>query len=724
MTPRLVRFGVVLAFSVFLFDGFAQNPPAAAPPPTNPPLGNNPGAPATPPGAPAAQPAPTPPAGAAAAAAARTDDDNTPVQLLLPDADIDTVLSALEIYTGRTVLRPQQLNTATYNIKIKKPIPKSEAILAIETVLALNNVGVAPLGDRFLKVVNIQAVKQEAPEMITGSSLDRPASGQAATKIFQLEFMRVAEFLPMIQQSILNPFYGQPVILQNANAMLVTDSISNLQRVEILLQQLDKPVTAGMKPQFYQLKNGAKASDVVNKLRAILTGTLQTQLGSATTYSPDDRTNQIIVVTDPRQWDFFRELINQLDQKSDPYTRNEVILLKHAKASEVVTVVNYLIRGQTQANSQRQSVRPGQGPTPAQPNPPPGTPPAPAMPNIISATNAGNLAGELGTNEFSGAMTVVNDDRSNSIVVSGTVDDIRLLRELVDKLDIVLAQVRIEVVIAEVTVSDNDQTGISALGLKIDGDKLVGFSGTIGTGSPALATISNGTITRPGTSGHMDLAMEIAVGTTPRKSNNTILSHPAIVTSHGKQAKIFNGETRPVVTGTVAAAGAATAGLATSSTVTQQQIGTTLTVTPFIGPDGSVNLDVTQSVEDVIGTVQVDQNQQYIIGRRETTSNVSAKSGDILVFGGFQKQIDTRGTSRLGPIPILGDIFGARSKQKSHQELIFFLRPTVLTNDPGVDNAETMQRVERLPTKHEIKQQLDPSYQPPRPSVLDRILQK
>jgi general secretion pathway protein D len=322
-------------------------------------------------------------------------------------------------------------------------------------------------------------------------------------------------------------------------------------------------------------------------------------------------------------------------------------------------------------------------------------------------------------------MTVVNDERSNSVVVFGTSDDIRLVTNLVDKLDIVLAQVRIEVVIADVTVGDNDQTGINALGLKIDGDKLVGFSGGIGGDAFKL---SNGTVTRPGTSGHMDLAMEIAIGTTPRKNNTTILSHPSIVTSHGKEAYIFLGETRPVVTGTLSAAGATTTtgGLTTSSTVTQQPIGTRLTVEPFIGVDGSINLNVTQKVEDVTGEVIVDQNRQYIIGQRETKSNVSAKSGDILVFGGFRKQNDSKSTSRLGPIPIIGDIFGARTKSTSHQEVIFFLRPTVLTNKEAIDaaNAETMKQVEKLPSKDDIKANLDPNYVAPKKPLLDRILPK
>jgi general secretion pathway protein D len=315
-------------------------------------------------------------------------------------------------------------------------------------------------------------------------------------------------------------------------------------------------------------------------------------------------------------------------------------------------------------------------------------------------------------------MTVVNDDRSNSVVVSGTADDIRLIKEMITKLDIVLAQVRIEVVIAEVTIENNHESGISALGLKIDGDKLVGFSGAA-TG----VAVASGVVTRPGLTGPWDLATEIAINTTPRTGNNSIVSRPAIVTSHGKPGNIFYGETRPVVVGSTTIPGGTT-GLTQSSQVQQQEIGTTLTVTPFIGQDGSVQLDIVQDVSDVTGNVTVDGNTQYIIGKRKSTSYVSAKTGDILVLGGFEKNASTSSTSRLGPIPILGDLFGTRTKNKKRQELIFFLRPIVLTNDSTHDNAEAMRKIEKMPMRDAIKQELDPKFQPPAPSVLERILPK
>lgn len=667
--------------------------------------------PAPTPAATATFPASTPPGGAALRA---SPPENEPVVLNLPDTDIDTILTVLETLTGRQVIRPQQLQVATYNVRIKNPLPKSEALLYIETVLALNNIGIAPLGEKLIKVVDAGRVRTEAPEMITGSAFDYPPSGRVASKLFQLEFARVAEVTPLFA-GLINPLYGGPVPLQNANAVLITDGISNLQRVELLLQQVDKPISSGMKPKFYGPLRNAKASDVVNKLKTILSGTLQQQIGTATNYNADDRTNQIVLVTDPRQHAFFDELIERLDQKSDPNTRIDVIYLKHAKAVDIATVLNRIITGQNTA-VQRQnptSVRPGQvTPPPAGPAAPGAPPPAPT---IVSASGGGG--GAEGANEFSAVMSVVNEERSNSIVVFGTADDLRLIRTLIDKLDIVLPQVRIEVVIAEVSLSDTNQTGISELGLQISGDKLVGFNfATPGLGISGEGNGSFASITRPGASGPWDLAGIISITTTPRKNNTTILSHPAIVTSHGKVSEIFSGETRPVVTGSVTSG---TVG-GTTSTTTQLRIGTRLNVTPFIGVDGSVQLELKQTVEDVTDEIIIDGNPQPIIGTRETTSYITAKSGDIIVLGGFQKNTGVRTTSRLGPIPIIGDLFGSRRRQENRQDLIFFLRPIVLTNRPDVDNAETMRRLEGLPHREDVKRHLQQNSSNPAPLDLSK----
>lgn len=605
----------------------------------------------------------------------------------LREESIDQVIAMIERFTGKSIIRPQALPAATITLRLRESVTRDEAIRALETALNLNGVALTPMGDRFIKVTALNVAKSEAPELIDGSTLLLAPSGRIASKIFQLNFLRVAEFMPQVA-GLLSPNTGSPpVIFEKANAALVTDSLTNLQRIETLLSRLDQPALGGMTPKFYTL-HFAKASDVVNKMRTILGGALQSQLGTATSYNADDRTNQIIVISDPRQIAFFDDLIAKLDVKSDPNTRNEVIYLKHAASKDVAQILSQLVAGQNNAAKAQDSARPNI--VPAAPAPAaPGAAPAP----VATVPTGLNLGAEP-SNQFSTILTIFADERSNSIVVSGTIDDIRLINELVNKLDILLAQVRIEVVIAEVTLTDASSSGISALGLKIAGDKLVG-----GQLTGAGLTATNVTATQQPT-GDWDLAAEIGLTTTPRKSNATILSQPNIMTTHNKEANIFVGEQRPVISSYLndSTTTGSTVGSGYRSTVSSKDIGISLKVKPLIGNDGSVQLEITQEVNDILGDITIDGNPQPRIGRRSTTSFVSARSGEVIVLGGLQRTSKSKSTSRLGPIPIIGDLLGSRSRDDTRTDLVFFLRPYVLTNT-ATDNAPALQQIDKLPPK-------------------------
>ena len=658
----------------------------------------------------AAEPAPMPGPAAAPDTVIPTDSDLVgPIKL--PDADIDTVLSLLEIFTGRTILRPQALPAATYHLVIDKKIPKAEAVLALETLLSLNGVAVSPLGEKFLKVVALASIKNEAPEMIEGSTLGLPPSGRIVTKLFQFEFLRATEFIPQILPLMSPGIANGIVTLDKANAALITDSISNLQRVENLLRLLDHPMAAGLTPKFYTLHNGAKASDLVNRLRAMFQGPLQNQLGSATTFSADDRTNQVILLADPRQYPLFDDLIAKLDVKADPNTRNEVIYLKHATAKDVATLLSSLVSGQNAAQKTADSARPGviQPPAPtAQPGSPAPANVAPAMPVIAGLS-------EGGTN-FSNLVTILADDRSNAVVVSGTVDDIRLIRELVDKIDIVLAQVRIEVIIAEVTLSDTDKSGISALNLTVGPNAKSGaLQITNFTGSVAGWDVSAGVVN--------PLSFAAAMTDAGSKHNVRVLSAPVIVTTHNKPGTIAVTEKLPLITGTTSTptAGSSTTGFSTNSSVTYTDIGITLKVTPLIGDDGSIQLQVDQIVDDVIGNVLIDNNQQPIIGHREANSTVNINDNQMIVLGGLQRRSRTDDHNKIGflyEIPIISRIFGSKSKETDRTELLLFIRPHVLRPEEGV--ADTTKNINELSNKAQIQKFLaNPT--PPKESVLKKL---
>ena len=660
--------------------------------------------------------------------------------LILRDVGLGEVLDLVERLTTRTLLRPASLPPGTYALTLDKPLPKADALRALETLLNMNGVGLTPLGERFLKVTPLNLIRTDAPDFIQGSTLDLPPTGRIAVKLFTLEFLRVAEFVPQISQ-LINPALGAtPVIFEKNNSVLITDGISNLQRIEQILVTVDRPASAGLAVKTYTIAN-AKASELTTQLRSLLGGPLAAQIGTATIYQPDDRTNSIILISDIREQKLFDELIAKLDSEASPNTRSEVIFLKHAAAIEVEALLAKLISGQTTA-SQRSSSKSSRLSN-SRLSPKPATPAAasaPPAPAVNAAPNAGSKTG--GSEEFSDLLTIVADERSNAIVIAGTPNDIQLIKSLVDRLDVLLAQVRIEVVIAEVTLSDDASSGISELGLDVRNNKLMGITGTaagmslsgskaagpttttsVTTGIGADAKTTTTTNATPASdfatitqlaSGNFDLSGIIKLTTTPRKSNSSILQTPTIVTTHNKEAEIFVGETRPVISGTTSGSSGAASGLTSSSTVNQQEIGIRLRVLPLIGSSGDVQLEIEQEVEDVLGTVKIDNNDQPRIGRRTTKSFVSARNGDIIVLGGLQRASESRTNSRLGPIPWIGDLFGARSRAKGRTELIFFLRPTILTNTSR-DNVEAMKRIDSTPQAKDVRKILEsrPAAAPP-----------
>jgi len=649
----------------------------------------------------------------------------------LPEGDIDSMLGALEIYTGRTVLRPGSLPAATYSLVINRPIPKSELVLAIETELSLNQIGVIPLGDRFLKVVPLSTAKAEAPEFIEGSTLDLPPSGRIATKLFQLDFLRASEFFNSGLTGIFTPGVGGGiVVLDKANSALITDTVSNLQRIESLIKSVDKPSTGGITAHFYQLHSSAKASDIVTKLHAILAGPVQSQIGSATTFNGDDRTNQVIVLADAREQAFFEDLITRLDGRADPNTRTEVVFLQHADAKDVATLLTQVISGQNTASQKlNQGVRPGEINT------------GPVVANNGPQTAAGGAAGQAGgaTNEFSSLATVFNDERSNSVVVSGTVDDIRLIKQLIDSIDVALPQVRIQVIIAEVTLDDKDASGITALGLTV-GPKngiaggptqITSFAGggTSGVGSTIPGTSLAGWDLTSGIVNPLSFAAAFNPSSAGSKNVTKVLSAPVILTAHNKPGEAIVGEQVPVITGsqsTPVSGGTATnSGFSTNSTVTYETIAIDLKVTPLIGENGDVQMTIDQKVNDIIGETTIDQNQQPIIGNREMTSFVTCKDNEMIVLGGLQRTEKTTNQNKIGflyEIPIISELLGGHTDELSRTELLFFIRPHVVSPEEG--SRDTMKHIRELSNKGDIEQFLkDPANKPysKKDNFLDRF---
>jgi general secretion pathway protein D len=649
---------------------------------------------------------------------------NDVIDYNIQGVDVDAVLQNLEDFTGRAVIRPQALPPATYTLRLRAT--KSDLVIALESLLEANMVAVIPLGEKYLKVVPLQLARTEAPEFIEGTTLDLPPSDRVVTKLFQFKFLREAEFFnPQMMQGMFSPnIAGSVVPLEKANAAFVTDTLANVQRTERLIDQVDQPVMAGLTPKFYVMKNGAKASDVVARLRTILTGPLSNQIGSATSFSADDRTNQVILLGDPKQQILFDQLIEKLDVVSAPNTRNEVIYLKHADAQVVAPILTQLVTGQVAAAQKAttaQSLRPGeangqggggQGQGEGRvPGGLPGIAPGGTLaPNPVVQAAVASAVGANPNNEFSTLAIIQADERSNSIIVSGTVDDIRLLKELINKIDVILAQVRIDVIIAEVTLDDSDQSGITALNLTIGTDNTRGTHITNFTGSTAGWDVASGVVN--------PLAFQAALNNTSAGSKNfvKILQASTIMTTHAKQGELTVGERDPVVANiqSTPTSGGTTSGFSTNESVSYQDISLDLKVTPLIGDDGTIQLTIDQKVDDVLSVEQISGEPTPVIGHREANSFVNVTDGQMVVLGGLQRTQKSTSHQKLGllfEIPIISQLLGGHVNELQRTELLLFVRPHVMPIDQT--SSDTKASVKVMSNKDQVEDFLkDPTKQP------------
>lgn len=665
-------------------------------------------------------------------AVAQDDDDSEEIleKLVFRGTKLEGVLQMLEMRTGRAVIRPQALPTPEFTFDSQVPLNNEEVILAIESLLSLNGIGVTPLGEKFLKVVPIDTIRTEAPELVIGPLKDRYPSNKVVSKLFRLKYLDSQTFQQQIQP-FLSPRFSTIIPFQNSNAVIVTDTVSNLQRLEYVVSEVDLPSRLNIDTRFYTL-NYAQASEVADHIQSLIdaarssfgnsgksgnnsnakTPTLpiegaasgvnssgdggipmQILFGSNTALSSDDRTNQIIIMTEPSNLQFFDDIIAKLDIKADPSTRIEVIPLKHADAVEVASLLTDVVSGKTgneredrsTANSNESNQRSGPfNNTRNQPS-------APQATRTSTAASSGS-GGEDADSQFSDFMTIIADERSNSLVISGTRGDLEIIRVLVNQIDVLLAQVQIEVVLVDVTLSNEQSRGIDALGFTykqgVDGEKdSVTIAGEDEIGANLLGLSLGGTSFSIEDGNISDLVLSAIFQKAATDTNVSVLSVPTVVTTHNREATVVVGQAVPIISSSQSSL--------TDSDVTRdsyqfEDIALELKVKPLIGPNNVIQLEIEQTFDEEVGETTINGNIQPIIGRREASSFVSVADGELVVLGGLQREStsDTKiKTAILGDIPFIGGwLFGKKSKSKTRTELMVFIRPTIMRTTSDVND--------------------------------------
>ena len=124
------------------------------------------------------------------------------------------------------------------------------------------------------------------------------------------------------------------VLFPKSNALLITDALVNLQRIENIVTETDQPEELRETMEFIKL-NYIQADEMQNQLEDLINGPLKNYLEGNTSVTADERTNQLIVVSHPVNIEMIMNVVKKVDVDAAPLTGSEVFQLRQAKAEEV-----------------------------------------------------------------------------------------------------------------------------------------------------------------------------------------------------------------------------------------------------------------------------------------------------------------------------------------------------------------------------------------------------
>jgi len=541
----------------------------------------------------------------------------------------------------------------------------------------------------------------------------RAATGGARTPSAALELLTIDGdgAKDIVRSGLLDGVEITPNV--QTNTLVVSGPADAMDLVAALVERLDQPVsTAQIK--VFRIEHG-DANSLVLMLRALL----PTQTGqgprpqlpgaegesslTGLRFAVEQRTNSIIASGSAGDLKIVHALLLRLDEDETQRRKTVVYRLKNAPANDVARAVNEFLSSERQV----QQISPGES----------------------SALQ-----------QLEREVVVVPETVSNSLIVSATRRFYEEIVDLVEKLDAQPPQVVIQVLIAQVALTDTDEFGVEAglqdsvlfdrsllgdlitttrtdtlstpAGVVTSTNQVVqsatntpGFNFTNGTlpnsasnralansgkvGGQGLTTFSVGRINNELGFGGLVLAassesVSLLIRALQESRRLDVLSRPQITTLDNQTAFIQVGQRVPRIEQTTFSA------FGQSNSIVLDNVGLILIVTPRTSPDGMVVMEVDAERSEVgpenegipIATSvdgTVIRSPRIDITTAQTT--VTAASGETILLGGLITRRENnvhRRVPLLADIPLLGDLFRYDLTENQRFELLIILTPHVV----------------------------------------------
>jgi general secretion pathway protein D len=638
------------------------------------------------------------------------------------NADVEIVVQAAAEIVGFNYVLAPAARGRKITVQTVGKISSDEVFPVLLTILDVNGLAAVRSGNLY-RIIPRENAPQTPVKTIVGREVSAglPADEQV-TQVVPLQFIGAQDAI-----ALLRPFVPAQAALaahRETNLLILTDTAANVRRLLEVLKLVDVEVALS-ELQIIALKH-ADAQELAQLLAQLFASgrvgaapgapvpvplapppppggaTPPPPAAGAGTLAadrplivPERRSNSLVVHARKQDMEIIRRLIEKLDVDLYGGQRVFIYFAENTKARDLATTLDAIYgRGDRgPAITGTQQYPPGStsisglsgsySSRPLSPAVPP--PPLPTSSPVLPAVArpAGGLApfpGLSGEGAPPGVeIRFVADEVTNAIIVTTYPRLWKEIEETIHKLDKMPRQVLIEVLAAEVTLTDDTKLGIEWAVRSGRFDVSSAPSGLLPS-RPASSLIPLGGAVPVGFNFFTFAADKFLAALNALASENrvNVLSNPSIMTAENRKAVINVSTSVPIVTSQqVPVATGGITGNAITQTVEYRDAGIILTVTPRIGEQGTVALDVKQEVNEV-GENEPPPINSPRFTKREAETSVVLLNNQTLVLGGLIQNKRTRirtGIPFLSRIPILGYLFGSVERKTEKTELLLLITP-------------------------------------------------
>ena len=558
----------------------------------------------------------------------------------LRNTEIREFITQVSAITGKTFVIDQRIKGNVTVVSNSNMDAKAVYDLFL-TVLRVHGFAAVPTGST-VKIVQQVLAKQ------SGNPLDfqRAYNEELITQIIPVKNAVASELTKILRPLI--PQHGHVGSLAVPNVLLISDYADNINRLIKIVDRID--VVDNQFIEIIDLKE-AWVEDMIGLLEQLAPD----QIGKGAkgpnkiTIVASERTNSLVIKGEEETVSRVLKLVRSLDVPANRSGTVQVIRLAHADAEQLAELLNGLV-----AKGGGSKETPGQDV----------------------------------------AVSIQADASLNALVIRANPSTMLELREVISDLDVRRLQVLIEAAIVEVTTDFSRQlgselfvgdasSGNTPIGLTAPTGTLAQILQSIATNIPIAPTLGDSPLVAGGRISDTGTSFAMIIRALASNGNVNLLSTPSITTMDNEEASIIVGQNVPFRTGS------SLTGTQNNpfTTIQREDVGLTLRVTPHVHDGQLVRLEIHQEVSEVVERSQqligTEAAADLITNKREIDTTVLVDDREVIVLGGLTRDKETSTNTRvplLGSIPGLGLLFRTEVKSYEKQNLLVFLRPTVLTS--------------------------------------------